>query len=166
MESAGELCQGFPALICSAGAPGAAYDLNFLRSHLRQHRTIASATFAGSFAPILQFEKLEIHTVFLRFPNFILEQNLSSKPLAELCGVAIRKYSEGSGPRPLRNSRNSPPGGIAGRALSIFAGAALNTGSSSRRRIHGRWSRAGRTAYRAAAGSAPRPSGRSGHAPQ
>ena len=56
---------------------------------LRQHRTIASAAFAGSFAPILQFEKLEIHTVFLRFPNFILEQNLLSKPLAELCGVAL-----------------------------------------------------------------------------
>ena len=49
----------------------------------------------------------------------------------------------------------SPPGGIAGRALSIFAGAALNTGSSSRRRIRGRWSRAGRTAYRAAAARAP-----------
>ena len=49
----------------------------------------------------------------------------------------------------------SPPGGIAGRALSIFAGAALNTGSSSRRRIRGRWSRAGRMVYRAAAARAP-----------
>ena len=49
----------------------------------------------------------------------------------------------------------SPPGGIAGRAISIFAGAALNTGSSSRRRIRGRWSRAGRMAYRAAAARVP-----------
>ena len=62
--------------------------LENVRQYKGQHRTIASAAFAGSFAPILQFEKLEIHTVFLRFPNFILEQNLSSKPLAELCGVA------------------------------------------------------------------------------
>ena len=60
---------------------------------LRQHRTIASADFAGSFAPISQFEKLEIHTVFLRFPNFILEQNLSPKPLAELRGVALNETS-------------------------------------------------------------------------
>jgi len=37
----------------------------------------------------LQFEKLEIHKVFLRFPNFILEQNLSLLSLAELCGAAL-----------------------------------------------------------------------------
>ena len=57
---------------------------------LRQHRTIASADISGSFAPILQFEKLEIHKVFLRFPNFILEQNLSLLSLAELCGAALK----------------------------------------------------------------------------
>ena len=56
---------------------------------LRQHRTIASADISGSFVPILQFEKLEIHKVFLRFPNFILEQNLSLLCLAELCGDAL-----------------------------------------------------------------------------
>ena len=56
----------------------------------RQYRTIASAAFSGSFAPVLQFEKLEIHTVFLHFPNFILEQNLSPKALAELRGVALK----------------------------------------------------------------------------
>jgi hypothetical protein len=31
----------------------------------------------GSFVPTLQFEKLEIHKVCLRFPNFDLKQNLS-----------------------------------------------------------------------------------------
>jgi len=40
----------------------------------------------------LQFEKLEIHKVFLRFPNFILGQNLSLLPLAELCGAAIKDH--------------------------------------------------------------------------
>ena len=60
-----------------------------LYTDIRQHRTIASADISGSFAPILQFEKLEIHKVFLRFPNFILEQNLSPLSLAELCGVAL-----------------------------------------------------------------------------
>ena len=33
----------------------------------RQHRTIASADLSGSFAPFLQFQKREIHTVFPRF---------------------------------------------------------------------------------------------------
>ena len=61
-----------------------------LYTDIRQHRTIASADISGSFVPILQFEKLEIHKVFLRFPNFILEQNLSLLSLAELCGAAIK----------------------------------------------------------------------------
>ena len=56
-----------------------------------QHRTIASADISGSFVPILRFEKLEIHPVFLRFPNLILEQNLSLLSLAELCGAAFEK---------------------------------------------------------------------------
>ena len=34
---------------------------------LGQHRTIASADLSGSFAPFLQFQKREIHTVFPRF---------------------------------------------------------------------------------------------------
>ena len=55
----------------------------------RQHRTIMSSASGGSFAPILQFEKLEMHKVFLRFPNFILEQNLSPKSLSKLCGAAL-----------------------------------------------------------------------------
>ena len=32
----------------------------------------------------MQFEKLEIHKVFLRFPNFYLDQNLSPSTLANL----------------------------------------------------------------------------------
>ena len=63
-----------------------------LRHHtavLRQHRTMGAAAFDGSFAPPAQFEKWEIHPVFPHFPNFRLGQNLSSKALAPLCGVAL-----------------------------------------------------------------------------
>ena len=64
----------------------------FFLTFLRQHRTIASARFGGSFPPILRFEKLEIHTVFLRFSNLGLTKNLSPNLLAELCGAALRNY--------------------------------------------------------------------------
>ena len=60
----------------------------------RQHRTIASARFGGSFPPILRFEKLEIHKVFLRFSNLGLAKNLSPNLLAELCGAAFVQFSE------------------------------------------------------------------------
>jgi len=50
-----------------------------------------SAVINGSFAPTVQFEKLEIHTVFLRFSNFHLRQNLSLITLANL----IIGYSDG-----------------------------------------------------------------------
>ena len=60
-------------------------------SLLRQHRAIASARFDGSFSPILRFEKLEIHTVFLRFSNLGLAKNLSSNLLVELCGAALNQ---------------------------------------------------------------------------
>ena len=56
---------------------------------LRQHRTITSADLSGSFAPVLQFPKREIHTVFPRFGNFVLAQNLSLSFLAKLCGAAL-----------------------------------------------------------------------------
>ena len=56
---------------------------------LRQHRTITSADLSGSFAPVLQFQTRKIHTVFPRFRNFELAQNLSLRFLAELCGVAL-----------------------------------------------------------------------------
>ena len=58
---------------------------------LGQHRAIASSRFAGSFPPILRFEKFEIHTVFLHFPNLDLTKNLSPNLLAELCGAALDK---------------------------------------------------------------------------
>jgi len=50
-----------------------------------------SAVINGSFAPTVQFGKLEIHTVFLRFSNFHLRQNLSLITLANL----IIGYSDG-----------------------------------------------------------------------
>ena len=59
---------------------------------VRQPRTIASARFAGSFPPILRFEKLEIHTVFLRFSNLGLTKNLSPNLLAELCRLALTRF--------------------------------------------------------------------------
>ena len=42
----------------------------------------SSAVLNGSFAPTVQFEKLEIHKVFLRFSNFQSRQNLSLITLA------------------------------------------------------------------------------------
>ena len=56
---------------------------------LRQHRTIASASLRRLFAPLLQFEKREIHTVFLRFPNFELGQKSCLRLLAELRSAAL-----------------------------------------------------------------------------
>ena len=61
-------------------------------SFLGQHRAIASAVFDGSFVPILPFEKLEIHPVFLRFSNVVLCQTISPNSLAELCGDALIQY--------------------------------------------------------------------------
>ena len=56
---------------------------------LWQHRTIGSASLRRLFAPLLQFEKPEIHTVFLRFPNFELGQKSCLRLLAELRGAAL-----------------------------------------------------------------------------
>ena len=56
---------------------------------LRQHRTMGAAGFSGSFAPIVQYEKWEIHPVFPHFPYFRLGQNLSPNLLAPLCGDAL-----------------------------------------------------------------------------
>ena len=56
-----------------------------------QHRAIASAGFDGSFVPILPFEKLEIHPVFLRFSNVVLCQTISPGSLAELRGDALTR---------------------------------------------------------------------------
>jgi len=43
------------------------------RLKLGQRRTIASASLSRLFAPLPQFRKWEIHTVFLHFRNFELE---------------------------------------------------------------------------------------------
>ena len=56
---------------------------------LRQHRTMGATGFGGSFAPIVQYEKWEIHPVFPHFSYFRLCQNLSPNLLAPLCGVAL-----------------------------------------------------------------------------
>ena len=50
---------------------------------------MGAAGFSGSFAPIVQYEKWEIHKVFPHFPYFRLGQNLSPNLLAPLCGVAL-----------------------------------------------------------------------------
>ena len=54
-----------------------------------QHRTITSSAFAGYFSPILRFEKIEIHKVFLHFSNLASTKNLSTNALAEWCGAAL-----------------------------------------------------------------------------
>ena len=46
---------------------------------------------SGSFAPSLRFEKWEIHTVFLHFPNLAWEQNLSLPALADLFRASQNK---------------------------------------------------------------------------
>ena len=50
---------------------------------------VGAADFSGSFAPIVQYEKLEIYPVFPHFPYFRSGQNLSPNLLAPLCGVAL-----------------------------------------------------------------------------
>ena len=56
---------------------------------LGQHRTIASSSLSRLFAPLLQLKKWEIHTVFLHFSNFELEQKSWLSLLAELRGAAL-----------------------------------------------------------------------------
>ena len=50
---------------------------------------MGNAGFGGSFDPIVQYEKWEIHPVFPHFPYFRLCQNLSPNLLSPLCGVAL-----------------------------------------------------------------------------
>ena len=47
-------------------------------------QTVNILSAAGSFTPTLLLEKLEIHKVFLNFPNFDLCQNLPATALADL----------------------------------------------------------------------------------
>ena len=51
---------------------------------------MGAAGFGGSFAPIVQYEKWEIHPVFPHFPYFHSGQNLSPNLLTPLCGFAIK----------------------------------------------------------------------------
>ena len=51
---------------------------------------MGAAGFGGSFAPIVQHEKWEIHPVFPHFSYFRLDQNLPPNLLAPLCGVALK----------------------------------------------------------------------------
>ena len=57
--------------------------------YIRQHRTMGAAGFSGSFVPIVQYEKWEIHSVFPHFLYFRSGYNRSQNLLAPLCGVAI-----------------------------------------------------------------------------
>ncbi|MDY2557687.1 MAG: hypothetical protein SOW29_04975, partial [Candidatus Faecousia sp.] len=45
---------------------------------------------SGSFALTVQFEKQEIHTVFLCFPNLLSNQNLSLSALADLFRASLK----------------------------------------------------------------------------
>ena len=67
------------------------------RRKLGQHRTIVPASLSRLFAPLLQFEKREIHTVFLRFPNFELGQKSWLSLLVKLCGVALEAIAQAMG---------------------------------------------------------------------
>ena len=60
-----------------------------MKMRLRQRRTIVPASLSRLFAPLLQFEKWEIHTVFLHFGDFELEQKYWLSLLVKLCGVAL-----------------------------------------------------------------------------
>ena len=61
------------------------YDL-----HIKATPHNGAAGFGGSFAPIVQYEKWEIHPVFPHFSYFRLCQNLSPNLLAPLCGAALK----------------------------------------------------------------------------
>ena len=54
----------------------------------------SSAALSGSFAPTYRFENLEIHKVFLRFPNLNLEQNPSLTTLAIESEVPLKNDAE------------------------------------------------------------------------
>jgi len=60
-------------------------SLSFAKETLNK----SPAAAGGSFTPAVQFEKLEIHPVFLRFPNFHLVQNLSPSALVDLIRASL-----------------------------------------------------------------------------
>ena len=59
------------------------------RFFLRETLNKLSAAVAESFLPILRFGKLEIHKVFLRFPNLDLTKNLSPTILADFFRASV-----------------------------------------------------------------------------
>ena len=62
------------------------------KAFLRQQRTMGPAGVGESFAPIVEYEKWEIHPQFPHFPCFRLCQNLSPNLLAPLCGSALKIF--------------------------------------------------------------------------
>ena len=62
------------------------------KAFLRQQRTMGTAGFSESFAPIAEYEKWEIHPLFPHFPCFRLCQNLSPNLLVPLCGSALKFF--------------------------------------------------------------------------
>ncbi|MCI6433164.1 MAG: hypothetical protein MR828_00045, partial [Clostridiales bacterium] len=63
----------------------------FGHASLGQHRTMGAAGFGGSFVPIVQYEKWEIHPVFPHFPYFRSGPILPPNLFAPLCGDALEK---------------------------------------------------------------------------
>ena len=53
-----------------------------IKAEAKEPLNQSAAAVSGSFAPTYWFENLEIHKVFLRFPNLNLEQNPSLTALA------------------------------------------------------------------------------------
>ena len=74
----GSLNRNYVNLANRRSRRGADYDPFASREPLNQ----SAAALSGSFAPAYRFENLEIHRVFLRFPNLDLEQNPSLTALA------------------------------------------------------------------------------------
>ena len=100
---------------------------------LRQRRTIASASLRRLFAPLLQLEKPEIHTVFLRFPNFELGQKSCLRLLAELRGAQRVKKA----------SQSLPPAGGKGILIIFCRGVYLTENTTQAASV--RFVRQGRT---------------------
>ena len=101
----------------------------------------SSAVLSGSFALTVQFEKLEIHTVFRRFSNFHSCQNLSPitladfiigylSPLTYQCscrdkniasgGTSARAFIEGRPKAPFSRFRTISPDTLSGIFLSCL----------------------------------------------
>ena len=58
------------------------HESAFTENVARKPLNKSAAALSGSFAPTFRFENLEIHKVFLQFPNLNLEQNPSLTALA------------------------------------------------------------------------------------